>query len=177
MTSASGLPPIRLRAEPLTSDDFAPFGQVLGPGIGASRLIRDNTVRLTNTPSCLTHTDAATRAEIDIYEVTGKASPVVCTRIERHPLSAQMFVPQMSVSSAHACWMVAVWPDGPEGPVRAFVARAGQGVVYKRGIWHQGIIALEIDMQFVSMMFRGDDTQDTEFHTLSRAVAFEIGDP
>lgn len=174
MTCDTSLSPIRLQAQPLTSANFAPFGQVLGPGIGDSRLIRDGAVQLTHAPSCLTHSDLATRTQIDIYEVTGETSPVMCTRIERHPLSAQMFVPRMLLSGTQTRWLIAIWPDGSDGSPQAFVAEAGQGIVYKQGVWHQGIVALGADMQFLSMMFRGEGTQDTEFHTLRRAVAFEV---
>lgn len=168
MTAKTSQPPHRICAEPLTAGAFAPFGQVLGPGIGASRLIRDGAVRLTATPPCLDHCDTARTASIDIYEVTGVPTPVLCTQVERHPLSAQMFMP-----ITPGRWLITVWPDAPDTAPRAFVAGAGQGVVYARGLWHQGIVALDRDMQFLSMMFRGDGTQDTEFRALPRPVAIE----
>ena len=94
MTSDPGASSIPIAAEPLAPEAFAPFGQVLGPGIGESRLIRDGDVRLTRVPPCLDHAEAAFRADVDIYEVGGVAAPVACARIERHPLSAQLFMPQ-----------------------------------------------------------------------------------
>ena len=160
--------PLQVRAERLTSDSFAPFGQVLGPGLGSSRLIRDGAVQLTRTPPCLEHADEACTASVDIYVVAGETAPVECSCIERHPLSAQLFVPMTS-----GRWLVAVWPEGPAGPVRSFVAESGQGIVYARGLWHQGIVALDQEVTFLSMMFRGEDTKDTVFETLSRPVSIE----
>ena len=67
--------------------------------------------------------------------------------MERHPLGSQAFIP----TGPHL-WLTVVAPAGnPPEPsdLRAFIAGAGQGVNYHRGVWHHPLIALEAVSDFI----------------------------
>jgi ureidoglycolate lyase len=62
--------------------------------------------------------------------------------MERHPHSAQFFCP-LSCSE----FLVAVCPSRENGEpdigaLAAFIARSGQGIVYRRNVWHHPMVAL-----------------------------------
>ena len=68
--------------------------------------------------------------------------PLQVTTMERHPHSAQFFSP-LSCSE----YLVAVCPsrDNGEpdiGALAAFIACSGQGIVYRRNVWHHPMVAL-----------------------------------
>lgn len=86
--------------------------------------------------------------------------PLTLERVERHPHAAQVFLP-LSVSR----YVVTVLPslgDGqPDLPrARAFVLPATLGVVYRAGVWHAGITALDAEASFAVLMWRGSADDD-----------------
>jgi ureidoglycolate lyase len=68
--------------------------------------------------------------------------PLQVTTMERHPHSAQFFSP-LSCSE----FLVVVCPSCENGEpdisaLAAFIARSGQGIVYRRNVWHHPMVAL-----------------------------------
>lgn len=173
MTQSPSTPPhpdpARYVARALTPEAFAPYGDVLRPGLGETKDIRGGTVRLSKSPAVFEHLPAAPDAKLDFYDVQPLHGPLVASTIERHPRSTQLFCPM-----GRARWLVAVWPDGPGGAAEAFVAGPGDVVTYRPNIWHHGIVALEQPVCFASLMWKsGDGTGDTEFQQLPRPVAID----
>ncbi|QPM92451.1 ureidoglycolate lyase [Pseudooceanicola algae] len=153
----------QIRARPLTPGSFAPFGHVARPGLGAVRMIRDGHVRLSKSDTGFAHLPEAAEAKLDFYEVAQEKGPLIAGTVERHLHSAQMFSPMTA-----ARWLVAVWPDGPEGAPLAFVAGPQDVVTYAPGVWHHGIVALDRAACFASLMWKtGDAARDTEFRPLA----------
>jgi ureidoglycolate lyase len=67
--------------------------------------------------------------------------------MERHPLGSQAFVAMSELP-----FLVVVAPATEAldlGRIRCFVARAGQGVNYSRGVWHHPLIALQRPSDFL----------------------------
>ena len=149
---------MEVTARPLEPEAFRPFGTVLRAGVGEVRSIRDGAVRLTHSDAAFDHDARAATPAIDLYEVAAEPLPLAARRIERHPFSVQIFSPVRA-----ARWLVAVWPDGPEGRVEAFVAGPEDGVLYRRGLWHHGVVALDAPALFHSFMWRTGTGGDTEF--------------
>ncbi len=119
-----------LRAENLTPEAFAPFGEVL-EAVGAHAIINEGL--------CRRYTDLARidigagRPGVSLFAAEPRAWPVAVPLLERHPLGSQCFLPMSGGE-----WLVVVAGDdggAPEG-FRAFLARGDQGVNIARDTWH-----------------------------------------
>ncbi|HUP35646.1 MAG TPA: ureidoglycolate lyase [Candidatus Limnocylindria bacterium] len=149
---------MRLIAQPLTQDGFAPYGDVLAPPPDFGRAYFEKGLRNGRAgawPSLsVAHVRPLTRL------------PLEATVMERHEFSSQSFLP-LDVSR----WLVVVAPpaaDGVPDPARAvaFVATAGQGVTYHMGTWHHPLTPLDRPARFAVFMWRDGTSADEEFRTL-----------
>ena len=121
----------RIVARPLTSEAFAPFGDVLDATGVPDKLI--------NQGLCGRYHDRARpdfaegRAGLSIFDAKPRALPYRLEMVERHPMGSQAFLPMHS-----APFLVIVAPDAggvPDTP-RAFITTGGQGINLHRGTWH-----------------------------------------
>ncbi len=127
-----------IRAEPLTPEAFAPFGEVIRLRAAPDRII--------NGGLCGRHHDLARldiregRAGISLFDAAPRALPYRLDLMERHPLGSQAFLP-MSLTS----FLVTVAEDegGAPGRPRAFLTAPGEGVNIARGVWHGVLTPLE----------------------------------
>ena len=152
-----------IKAEELTSEGFAAFGDVIERDPGTSVAINGGDV--------LRHHDLAKvdvmadggRPVISIFQVLKPAAlPFRLRLLERHLLSSQAFVPL-----AGSTYFVAVAPPGPApgiDTVRCFVARDGTGINLHPGVWHHPLIAL--DASDFLVIDRGN-TFDEDCETIS----------
>ncbi len=148
---------MKITAQPLTPEAFAPFGQVFGRLDAAGRV--DDLARLENRRA-----DAAVM--LSTVHVPPATLPLNATVMERHPYSSQTFVP-MDV----ARYLVVVAPHTADGGpdlagVRAFIAGAGQGISYNADTWHHGMTVLDRPGHFAIFMWNDGSDGDTEFLTL-----------
>lgn len=121
-----------LRPEPLTTEAFAAFGDVL-EATGDFRLI--------NAGLCRRHHDRARldfgpegRAGISVFQAEPRALPYAFDLIERHPEGSQAFLPM----TEHPFLVIVA--SGPEATPRAFLTNGAQGINLCRGTWH-GVLA------------------------------------
>jgi ureidoglycolate lyase len=155
-------------AKPLTSEEFAPFGDVLAPPADFGRNYFDQglrTLRPTARPSL-----AVSHAKFL------QTLPLESQVMERHEFSSQSFVP-LDVSR----WLVIVAPtdsDGGPDPSHAvaFVAGPGQGVTYHVGTWHHPLTLLDRPGRFAVFMWRDGTTTDEEFRTLATPFTVTVRD-
>ena len=120
-----------IRAEPLTAEAFAPFGDVIALG--------DTPDQIINAGLCGRHHDLARldwqggRAGISLFDAEPRALPHTLDLMERHPLGAQAFLPMHE----HP-FLVVVAPDagGEPGRPRAFTTSGREGVNYFCNTWH-----------------------------------------
>lgn len=121
--------------EPLTSETFAPFGDVLEAVGEPDRII--------NQGLCGRFHDRARldlgggRAGISLFRAEPRALPYRLEMVERHPLGSQAFIP-MSLDPFLV--VVAEGQDAVPGRIRAFLTTPGQGVNLLRNAWH-GVLA------------------------------------
>ena len=120
-------------AEPLTSQAFAEFGEVVEHA---------GNERRRHLAPALRALGAGPRTAIWVSRVDG-AIPQTCPvlLLERHPYSPQTFIPLDNTP-----YLVVVAPDDAQGEpdlerLRAFVASGSQGVCYRTGVWHQGSVS------------------------------------
>ncbi len=120
-----------LRAEPLTAQSFAPFGDVLAAEGAPDRLI--------NQGLCGRFHDRARldlvggRLGISLFLAEPRALPYRLEMVERHRLGPQAFLPM----TEHPFLVIVAEGSGPEpGPIHAFVTDGAQGINLRRGTWH-----------------------------------------
>lgn len=161
---------ITLQPLPLTSERFAPFGDV----IEASRdhAAAMNEARFERFDD-LCNIDIAARGKTSVSVARCRAATVLPLRIdklERHPLGSQAFIPLQS------CEMViVVAPPGESVDVAAlcaFVTQPRQGFNYHRGTWHMPLIAFSAGHEFM-IIDRGGDEPNCEEIVLDEVVMLE----
>lgn len=142
-------------AEPLTAEAFKPFGAVLEAPPTPGRVYVSDTLAngRAHAPVCLSVATVQPKKDL----------PLQVTVLERHEHSSQTFVP-LSVSR----YLVLATLDAPGGGpdltrLRAFVARAGQGVTYAMGTWHHPVTVLDAPASFAVLMWRDGTSGDEEF--------------
>lgn len=119
-----------IRAEPLTAETFAPWGEVLETTGEPDRIINDGRCGRWHDRARL---DVEGRTGISIFRSQSVGLPYAFRLVERHPLGSQAFLPM----TEHP-FLVIVAPDdgGQPGRPRAFVTAPGQGINLARGAWH-----------------------------------------
>lgn len=142
-----------LIAEPLTTDAFAPFGDVIDAASAKAALDinQGHTIRFDDLAN-IDVRESGGEVSVSIFRSTPMATPVVIRVMERHPLGSQAFVPLQGRP-----YLVVVAPRGTfdAGAVRAFAARGDQGVNYAKGVWHHYLLALETVSDFLVIDRRG----------------------
>ncbi len=147
-------------AKPLTRAAFAPFGDILDTDW-------DNHYPI-NQGKCERYHDLArvevegpnARVLISIFKGTPYEFPLKLAMVERHPLGSQAFMPL-----SPAPFLVVVCPDTPDGPgePHAFVTAPGQGVSYRRNVWHAVLTPIGAPQDFVVVDRGGDGNNLEEF--------------
>ena len=119
-----------IRAEPLTAEAFAPWGEVLETSGEPDRIINEGRCGRWHEQGRL---DVEGRAGISIFRSQSVRLPYAFRLVERHPLGSQAFLPM----TEHP-FLVIVAPDegGTPGRPRAFVTAPGQAINLARGAWH-----------------------------------------
>lgn len=120
-----------IRAAPLTAAAFAPFGDVLEAAGAPDRVINQGFCGRWHDLARLDFADG--RAGISLFRAAPRALPYRLELLERHPEGSQAFLPM-----SEAPFLVIVAPDdgGAPGCPLAFLTMPGQGVNYRRGVWH-----------------------------------------
>jgi ureidoglycolate lyase len=151
-----------IKLEPLAPETFADFGDVAARPTGMRRrylpTAQDNAV------------DAKTLSLWISSAATVASLPLRLAKLERHPYSAQTFVPLDPGS-----YLVVVCGARADGrpdldSLRAFVAGSHQTVTFARNVWHHPMTVLDRHMEFaVAMGMTGRDDDDV-FCSLDVAV-------
>lgn len=155
-----------LRAQPLTAEAFAPYGQVLA-GTGPATERREFASRMHNGR-------AHARPNMTYMKVLPADGAPVIRALERHPHSNQTFVPL--AGTRH---LVAVCPSDAGGRPRldrleVFVATGVQAVNYDANVWHAPRTALSAPGEFVMFRFDDGSALDTELIPLPAPIAVEL---
>ena len=125
----------QIRTRPLTTEAFAPFGDVLEARGEPDRIINQGLCGRFHDLARLDFSDG--RAGISLFKAESRTLPMLLEMVERHPHGSQAFLPM-----SEECFLVVVAPDegGRPGQPIAFITEPGQGVNYHRGVWH-GVLA------------------------------------
>lgn len=153
--------------KPLDSESFAPFGDVIERAAGSAVSINDGTTIRHDDLANLDVSAEGGRPIVSIFESRPYGFPLKIEMLERHPLGSQAFVPLDGNP-----FLVVVAPVGDQvstADIRAFLARDGQGVNFRRGVWHHP--AIVIDPTRFLVIDRGGDDENCEIWN------FPPGDP
>ena len=135
----------KLRIAPLTRDAFAAFGDVIETEGAEHFTINQGTTERYHDLAGVELGEG--RALINVFRAEPRSFPMELAMMERHPLGSQAFVP-MNGSD----FLLVVAPAGPApapGDLRAFLAKGGQGVNYRAGVWHYPVLALRRQTDFL----------------------------
>jgi ureidoglycolate lyase len=157
----------RVSTAPLTSAAFAPFGDVIVH-------MGDLSKRYLAVP--FERDPAAVEPRLWVTRVLDSVSlPLKVERLERHPYSAQTFIPLRATPYL----VVVTCSDSRDLPdldaVHAFIAEPHQGVCYRPGIWHHRLTALAAPAEFAVLMSMTRHNNDDQFHDLSSPL--QVIDP
>lgn len=160
---------IVLTPVPLTSERFAPFGDVIEGSRDKSTAMND--ARFKRFDDLCEVDLAGGDVAISIARCrTPTSMPLRVDMVERHPLGSQAFVPL-----APCKMVVVVAPPGEAinaEDLRAFITNGRQGINYHRGTWHMPLIAFIAGQEFL-IVDRGGVDANCEQHMLDETVMLE----
>ncbi len=140
---------ITLKLQPLTSESFSPFGDVIEVSGAKHFSINEGTIeRYHDLADVDLGSSDDAKALISIASCnTVSHLPYSLPLLERHPLGSQAFIP-----TDNTPLVVAVAPVGESidiSEIQAFISDGSQGINYKRGVWHMPLIAMNKQQQFI----------------------------
>ena len=156
----SPLPRRTVAAIPITSEAFAPFGDVVTAGATAGRSANMGTATRCDWAAALESTRTGARPNLAVFRSLAKTLPFQITLLEKHPCSTQAFLPMVCTR-----YLVCVAPSLEDGSpdlerLVAFRCGPGVGVNYKRDVWHHPILALDGPADFAMLAWEDGSPLD-----------------
>jgi ureidoglycolate lyase len=150
-----------ITATPLTRAAFAAFGDVIdAAGARTHYAINGGKAERYHALAMAEATGPDAHVLISIVRGMPYDFPLEFKMVERHPFGSQAFVPL-----SPRPFLVVVCPDqgGVPGEPHAFVTHAGQGVNYRRNVWHGVLTPIGQDQEFL-VVDRGGEGANLEEH-------------
>jgi len=161
------------KAEPLTAEAFAPFGDVIQTAGHGPRMINEGTCQRFDDLAPVDVLASGGRPLISIFKAAPRPLPFEVRVLERHPLSSQAFFPLDGVP-----FLVVVAEDSGAGTpwsgrIRAFRAAGDQGVSYRRNTWHHALLAIGQTSHFL-VVDRGGPGENCDEVAVDPAVLVTV---
>lgn len=161
---------MRLQAQPITADNFAPYGWLACADGRAGRPINDSSSLRVDDVGELALTAAGGAPCLALFRAQARDPRGPWQVLERHCLGTQTFVPMGGVGYVMLVATGAAAPD--VSTLAAFTVTGQQAVTLRAGTWHHGLIALQDgDFVIVERQAAEDVEADCELATLDEAVA------
>lgn len=136
-----------LAVEFLTREAFALFGEVIEIDGADHYPINNGTTERYHDLAEVDVTAESGWPLINIFRGIAWDCPIPIKMVERHPLGSQAFIP---LAPRPFLVVVAVAAEnGEPGDLHAFLSVGGQGVNYRRNVWHHPLLALEETTDFL----------------------------
>ena len=145
----------------LTAEAFRPFGDVIEASNSAEQMsINYGSATRFHDLALLDVTEGGGHAIVSLFRALPLVNPLLKV-FERHPLGSQAFIPLEGRP-----YLVAVAPAGPwnAAGVEVFRAGPGQGVNYRKGVWHHFLLALGESSDFLVIDRAGPGDNLDEVH-------------
>ena len=158
---------ITLVPKPLTSERFAPFGDVIESVVDRTAAMNAERFERFDDLCKLDMADDG-RVAVSIARCrVATALPYRLDMVERHPLGSQAFVP---LGPSRMIVVVAPPEESVEvSDLCAFVTNGRQGINYHLGTWHMPLIAFESGQEFL-IIDRAADQPNCDMHSLDEPV-------
>lgn len=158
---------------PLTAGEFAPFGEVLSFNETRARLVNNGHALRSDLPARLAF--SAGEPRLALYRFAAQPWPVTIPEMECHPNSLQTFLPVTAKR-----FLVVVAPVGSDGlpdamRCQAFVGQRHQAFIYRPGVWHALIVALDECGDFLTLIWEQGAAADCRVERLPRPVLINPG--
>ena len=155
-----------LIVQPLTAENFAPYGDVLGGSLTSGVFINAGTSEriALGAPDL---TQGAGHAALNLYRARANPLPFAAVELERHCFGSQSFIPLNGVGFVVIVALgdhtvVSTGPQGEsiagsvplENTIAAFWVDGRCGVTFKPGTWHHPLLAQQ-DGDFVVLEREG----------------------
>ncbi|MFJ3059245.1 ureidoglycolate lyase [Herbaspirillum sp. NPDC087042] len=127
--------------QPLTPQAFAPYGELIAPGV-AERAINFGTTRRFDDVAHLDVQAQGGLACVALFRTDASThlAPYPLRAFERHRLGSQSFIP---LGASRCLAVLAGAGERPdESAIVAFIIEPGQGVTLRRGVWHHPLITI-----------------------------------
>lgn len=158
---------MKIAAQPLTADAFAPFGDVLDCTGAPDKLINAGLCGRYHDRAHLDFADG--RAGVSLFNAEPRALPYEFDLVERHPAGSQCFVPM----TQHP-FLVIVAADKSRKPGQplAFVTDSGQAINFHRGTWHGVLTPLHAPGLFavIDRIGIGENLEEYRYDTAFQVV-------
>lgn len=158
---------IELKAEPLTREAFASFGDVIETEGAEHFSINGGTIERYHDLAAV-ELGAQGRPLISIAGCNRVTEPPCrVALVERHPLGSQAFIPL----NGTPLYVVVAPPGETVDPasLRAFVSNGRQGINYHPGVWHMPLITQDPDQRFL-IIDRGGPGHNCDEFPLEKEV-------
>ncbi len=151
----------------LTRDAFAPFGDVIETAGAHHYAINEGTTERFHDLCDVDVESEGGKTLVNIFRGQAWACPISIKMVERHPLGSQAFIPL-----TQRPFLVVVAENGgaEPGPLHAFLSTDGQGVNYRRNVWHHPLLSLEETSDFL-VVDRGGAGQNLEEFSFNMPIA------
>ncbi|MCV0424906.1 MAG: ureidoglycolate lyase [Roseibium sp.] len=147
-----------MTAKPLTSEGFAPYGDVIELAGTPDKIINQG---MCGRFHDLAKLDFGTgQAGISLFEAKARTLPYTVELVERHPEGSQAFIP---IDGVPMLVVVADDDNGTPVNLKAFVSQPGQSINLHRGIWHGVLAPLDSAGRFAVVDRIGTGTNLEEF--------------
>lgn len=162
--------PGELAFEPLTADEFAPFGDVIEARDSSAYFVNNGQAQRFHDLAKIDVAAGDGYPLINIFRGAPTHFPLTLNKIERHPLGSQAFIP---LGNYQFLIVVAgTTSNDLPGPLRIFLSNGHQGVNYRPGVWHHPLIVLNHTTEFL-VIDRGGAGANCDVAELSNRIVIE----
>ena len=150
-----------LIAKPLTREAFAPFGEVIEMDGAEHFPINAGKCERYHDLARVEATGPNGRVLVSLFRGQPYVAPLQVGMVERHPFGSQAFIPL-----SPRPFLVVVCHDTKDGPGEpyAFLAGPGQGINYRRNLWHGVLTPIGEEQDFLIVDRGGDGSNLEEFY-------------
>jgi ureidoglycolate lyase len=163
---------VKLNATPLDRDNYRVYGDVIEADARLpSTSANAGTARRYDHLGSIENLRVGAAPNLCVFRAEPFAgNPFILRLLERHRHSTQLFIPMAGAER----YLVVVC-EGQDVPdlrtLKAFVARTGQGITYRPGIWHHPLIALDRPTDFACLVYEDGTQRDGEVREIAPAVS------
>ena len=152
---------ITLTPQPLTTESFSPFGEVIQKSAATRLDINEGRFARYLNLATVDSQDNDGYTNVSIFSCNNPSSlPYTISMLERHSLGSQAFMPLATFK-----FIVVVAPPDEHPKIerlRAFITNGSQGINLHRGVWHLPLIGLEKGQEFI-VIDRGGEKNCDEY--------------